>query len=174
MAHTQSLLSWKHLDKTLSSSYLIERSACVPPDVNLGEHVTHMPLSSTNKAADSNFETHRRHHQKFKTGIYQWPHEKDICPPNFFKQECIPVGCILPATVAICPATDTHLHHTCLPSPCMPPLYHACPPSPRMPPLPHTPPSPCMTPLCHAHPPCEQNNRRLWKYYLAPNFVCGR
>ena len=23
-------------------------------------------------------------------------------------------------------------------------------------------------------PPCGQNDRCLWKYYLAPNFVCGR
>ena len=32
----------------------------------------------------------------------------------------------------------------------------------------------CM-PERHAGPlPCEQNGRLLWKYYLAPNFVCGR
>ena len=23
-------------------------------------------------------------------------------------------------------------------------------------------------------PPCEQNDRQVQKYYLAPNFVCGR
>ena len=86
----------------------------------------------------------------------------------FFKQECIPVGCVLPAAVAISPATHTPLCHACPPSPCMPP-------SPNMPPftmhapltmnspftthapLCHThPPSPCMTPLCHAHPPVNR------------------
>ena len=30
------------------------------------------------------FETQRRRHQKSKTGVYQWPHKKDLCPPNFF------------------------------------------------------------------------------------------
>ena len=25
-----------------------------------------------------------------------------------------------------------------------------------------------------AEPPCEQNERQVQKYYLAPNFVCGR
>ena len=24
------------------------------------------------------------------------------------------------------------------------------------------------------HPPCEQNDKQVQKYYLAPNFVCGR
>ena len=24
-----------------------------------------------------------------------------------------------------------------------------------------------------SHPSCGQNDRRVWKYYLAPNFVCG-
>ena len=43
------------------------------------------PLPSGNKAAHSGFETHRRRHQKSKTG-YQWPHKKDLCPPNFFKK----------------------------------------------------------------------------------------
>ena len=26
----------------------------------------------------------------------------------------------------------------------------------------------------HTPPPCGQNDTHLWKYYLAPNFVCGR
>ena len=37
------------------------RSAGVTPEVNLREHVTHMPLSSVNKAAT--------HHQKSKIGV---------------------------------------------------------------------------------------------------------
>ena len=28
--------------------------------------------------------------------------------------------------------------------------------------------------LGYHHPLCEQNDRRVQKYYLAPNFVCGR
>ena len=27
---------------------------------------------------------------------------------------------------------------------------------------------------CPGTPPCEQNDRQVQKYYLAPNFVCGR
>ena len=27
---------------------------------------------------------------------------------------------------------------------------------------------------CPGSPPCEQNDRQVQKYYLAPNFVCGR
>ena len=52
------------------------------------------------------------------------------------KQECIPVGCILSAVVAISPAT-----HVC-PPPHMP-HCHACPPPhtpPFLPCMPHTPP----------------------------------
>ena len=28
--------------------------------------------------------------------------------------------------------------------------------------------------ICPGTPPCEQNDRQVQKYYLAPNFVCGR
>ena len=37
-----------------------KRLAGVAPEVNLKEHVTHMPLPSANKAAHSGFETQRR------------------------------------------------------------------------------------------------------------------
>ena len=43
-----------------------KRSAGVAPEVNLGEHVTHMPPRRVNKAG---FETQKRHHQKSKTGV---------------------------------------------------------------------------------------------------------
>ena len=46
-----------------------KRSAGVTPEVNLREHVTCMPLPSANKAANSGFETQRRHHQKSKTAV---------------------------------------------------------------------------------------------------------
>ena len=98
---------------------------------------------------------------------------------NQKNQECIPVGCVPSAAVAVSPATyaplppamHTSLCHGCpllpcmLPSPCMPPplpcmppLCHAHPPLPCMPPHPftthalplhHT----CTSPLCHARPP---------------------
>ena len=37
-----------------------KRSAGVAPEVNLGKHVTHMPLPSSNKAAHYDFETKRK------------------------------------------------------------------------------------------------------------------
>ena len=64
-----------------------KRSAGVTPEVDLGEHVTHMPPSSVNKATHSGFETQRRCHQKSKTGGYQWPHKKDLCLQKKFKNK---------------------------------------------------------------------------------------
>ena len=64
---------------------------------------------------------------------------------TMLEQECIPVGSVPSAAVAVSPTTHT---------PC-----HAQPPSPHMPPLPrtspfatHAPPLPHMPHLCHAHP----------------------
>ena len=54
-----------------------KRSAGVTPEVNLGEHVTCMPLPSMKKAAHFGFETHRRRHQKSKTGVSVAP-QKDL------------------------------------------------------------------------------------------------
>ena len=67
-------------ESNLAAIPVIKRSAGVTPEVNLNEHVTHMPLSSTNKAAHSGFEsankaahscleTQDRRHQKSKTGV---------------------------------------------------------------------------------------------------------
>ena len=93
---------------------------------------------------------------------------------NFAKQECIPVGCVLPAQwpavsrggQGVVHTTHAPLCHACPPFhhahplathvpplPCMPPftthapLHHACPPFTT-----HAHPSPCMPPLCHACP----------------------
>ena len=77
------------------------------------------------------------------------------------KQECIPVGCVPSAAVAVSPATHASTGHTCHPLPHMPPTthapYHTCPP-PHMPPchactLCHTTPFTMHGPLCHAGPP---------------------
>ena len=85
-------------------------------------------------------------------------------------QECIPVGCVLPASVVVspacmpptmhalchaCPLPCTPLHHTCSHHIC--PLHHICPPYHACPlaiyPLPHMPPA--MHTLCHTCPsPC--------------------
>ena len=55
----------RYVEEIGSSAMLAaKRSAGVTAEVNLSEHVTHMPLPSANKAAHSGFETQRRHHQK--------------------------------------------------------------------------------------------------------------
>ena len=78
-----------------------------------------------------------------------------------YQQECIPVGCVLPAAIAIFPAMHTPL--PCMPQPCMPPAIHAplcqaCPPAKHAPchacpPATHAP-LPCMLPTMHAPLPC--------------------
>ena len=49
--------------------FTAKRSAGVTPEVNLGEHITLLSLTGTNKVAHSGFEEQRRCHQKSKTGI---------------------------------------------------------------------------------------------------------
>ena len=69
-------------------------------------------------------------------------------------QEYIPVGCATPThwPYLVVSAGERgctcHTHPRAMHAPC-----HVCTPAT------HTP--------CHATPPCEQNDRRLWKYYLA-------
>ena len=62
-----------------------KRSAGVTPEVNLREHVTFLPLPSTNKAAHSGFETQRRHNQKSKTGVSVAPQKGLMSSKFFFK-----------------------------------------------------------------------------------------
>ena len=88
-----------------------------------------------------------------------------ICPHK--QQECIPVGCILPAHWPYAMHTpSTHAPCHAHPPSCMPPITHApC----------HTH-CPAMHAPCHAHPPpCHASpppvrilDTRFWKYYLAP------
>ena len=81
------------------------------------------------------------------------------------EQECIPVGCVLPAAVAAFPVTNGPPPQMLPPSPHMPPpftmhvpLCHACPLATHTPTFPHThpitthTPSP-HTPLYHICPP---------------------
>ena len=76
------------LEQTLGSSAMLaaKRSAGVAPKLNPREFVTHMHLPSTNKAADSGFETQRRHHQESKTGVSVAPQEGHISPPKILKR----------------------------------------------------------------------------------------
>ena len=61
-------------------------SAGVTPEVNVREHVTHMPLPSSNKAAHSGFRT-QRCHQKSKTGVSVAPQKGLISSKNFIKKK---------------------------------------------------------------------------------------
>ena len=56
-----------------------KRSAGFTPYMNIREHVTHLPPTSTNKAAHSDFEMSQNR------GI-SGSIKKDLCPPNFFKK----------------------------------------------------------------------------------------
>ena len=60
------------------------RSAGVAPEVNLREHVTHIPLPSANQAAHSGFETQKRCHDKSKTGISVALQKGLMSSKNFF------------------------------------------------------------------------------------------
>ena len=62
-----------------------KRLAGVTPDVNLIEHVKHMPLLTVNKVADYGFETQKRCRQSLKQG-YKCP-QKDLCPTKKIKIE---------------------------------------------------------------------------------------
>ena len=102
---------------------------------------------------------------------------------SFFEEECIPVGCVPSAAVAVSPVTHAPppTHHT-HPLPHMPPPHHACPlchahlPLPQMPPpfATHAPPLCCAHPLfaMHAPPPCGQTDTcELWKHNLSATTV---
>ena len=64
-------------------------SAGVAPIVNLKECLTHTPPPSGNKAAQSGFETQRRHHQKFKTGVSVAPQKELMSSKILFKKQNI-------------------------------------------------------------------------------------
>ena len=74
------------------------------------------------------------------------PHQRQVSRSQR-QQKCIPVGCVLPAAIAVFPATHTP------PLPRMPPAtlthHHARPPPHTPPPATH--PLPCMPP-CHTRP----------------------
>ena len=62
-----------------------KRLAGVTPEANLREH-THTLPQSVNEASHSGFETHRRCHQKSKTGVSVAP-QKNTRPPKIFLKQ---------------------------------------------------------------------------------------
>ena len=66
-----------------------KRTAGVIPKVNLRECVRLMPLPSANKAAHSGFETQRRYHQKFKTGVSLAPQKGPMSSKFFLKRKTV-------------------------------------------------------------------------------------
>ena len=60
-----------------------KRLAGVEPEVNLREHITHMPPPNASNAAYSGFESQRRHFQKSKTGVSVVP-QKGFMSSKFF------------------------------------------------------------------------------------------
>ena len=96
-------------------------------------------------------------------------HWYKFCFLTWIKQECIPVGCVPPAAVAVRGAWPVPPNFplgcgTGPDPPQIPPWLWAWRPLPRTrhPPGPGTPPVDRIL------------DTRFWKYYLAPNFVCGR
>ena len=68
---------------SLAAMLATKRSAGVVPEVNLRERVTCM--QSSNKAAHSGFETHRKCHQKSKTGVSVAP-QKGLVSSKILKK----------------------------------------------------------------------------------------
>ena len=61
--------AYRYVEENGSTAMLAaKRLAGVTPEVDLKEHITHMPLPGANKAAHSGFEI-QRCHQKSKTGV---------------------------------------------------------------------------------------------------------
>ena len=85
-----SYLCWNmHVGKQPAAMLAIKRSAGVAPEVYLRDYISHTPQPSANTAAHSGFETQRRHHQKAKRQVYQWPHTKDLCPSKILYSSII-------------------------------------------------------------------------------------
>ena len=71
-----------YMEESLTAMLAAKRLAGVAPEVNLGEHVTYMPLSSVNKVAHSGFET-----QNSKTGVSVAPQKGLMSSKNFKKKK---------------------------------------------------------------------------------------
>ena len=94
-----------------------------------------------------------------RSGSYLW---------IFSEQECIPVGCVPPAAVAV----PGGLHQA---PPWEQTPWDQAPPQTRHLSWDQAPPPKQTPPRNQAPPPVNRIlDTRLWKYYLTPNFVCGR
>ena len=71
-------------EKRLAAILATKRSAGVAPEVNFRKYVERMPLPSGTRLPHSGFETHRRCHQKSKTGVSVAP-QKGLMS-TFFKK----------------------------------------------------------------------------------------
>ena len=121
--------------------------------VSLVTQDTPLITPPTTRAASPTHPIHRGSH------IHRYVHHSvdRLNKIIFLKQECIPVGCVPSAAMAVSPATHAPCHahpptihtpHLACPLPHMPP-YHTFP-LPCMPPAMDNP-LPCMPPPCHAH-----------------------
>ena len=82
-----SYLSWNmRVGKQPGAILAVKRLAGVTPEVNLMDCILYIPLPSVNKAANSGFETQRRHHQKSETGTPLTP-QKGLMSSIFFKKK---------------------------------------------------------------------------------------
>ena len=73
----------RYMEEIGSAAMLaVKGLAGVTPEVNFRECVICMPPTSMNKAAHSGFETHRRHHQKFKSRVSVAPQKGIISSKN--------------------------------------------------------------------------------------------
>ena len=71
-------------DNSLCAMLATKRLADIAPDVNFRDLC--MPMPNVNKAADSGFETQRRHHQKSKNRL-SLAHKKTYVLERFYKQK---------------------------------------------------------------------------------------
>ena len=75
--HAPPMPAHRYVEENSQAAMLAtKRSAGVAPEVNLREHVAHMPPPCVNKAAHPGLEILR----------CQWPHKKDLRPPNIKKR----------------------------------------------------------------------------------------
>ena len=72
-------------EDSLAAIPATKMSEGVAPEMNLREHVTHMPPPSVNKATRLALKPIGDVSRSPKQG-YQWPHKKDFCLQNMFSK----------------------------------------------------------------------------------------
>ena len=81
------------MGKKPAAMLAIKRSAGVAPEVNLRECIICKPLSRANKAAQSGFETQRRHQWKSKTWVSVALQKRVMSSKFFLKKKNIIIFC---------------------------------------------------------------------------------